>query len=264
MAIIRNEALHKQVATAMRQSIADGEWPPGSQLPTETDLAARYGVSRPTIRLAVAALRTEGLLDVKQGRGTFVRAAALGPTGAIERTITRSGSRYQTPSDDWWTNAEEPTVFRTRTDPITAPLLAMDEGELMISVDRLITDPANSTRALHRLLLPMERIDGTPLADTPDVTPAKAYAILATAGHDLTWREQVTAKVPTPDEREALKLSEAAVLLVVHRTTTDRASGQPLLLETTRLGAETIALTYAIDTQQPTPKPTSRSDTKHR
>ncbi|KJK57711.1 GntR family transcriptional regulator [Saccharothrix sp. ST-888] len=257
MAIIRNEALHKQVATAMRQSIGNGEWPPGSQLPTETDLAQTYGVSRPTIRLAVAALRTEGLLDVKQGRGTFVRTAALGPATAIERTVTQSGSRYETPSDDWWTGVEEPTVFRTHTDAVTAPLLAMDEGELMISVDRLIADPASGTRALHRLLLPMEHIDGTPLADTPDVSPAKAYAILTTAGHDLTWREQVTAKVPTPEERQVLKLSEADLLLVVYRVTMDRANGQPLILETVRLGAETTALAYTIDAQEPTPKRTS-------
>ncbi|MFF2080946.1 GntR family transcriptional regulator [Kitasatospora sp. NPDC058162] len=251
MAIIRNEALHKQVAAAMRQSIATGEWPPGTQLPTETDLAETYGVSRPTVRLAVAALRSEGLLDVKQGRGTFVRAAIHGPSASLDRTIAAQGDIFSTPIDAWFDHAEEPTVYRTRTDAITAPLLEMDQDELMLGCDRLLTDPTGASRALHRLLLPMERIEATPLAQQPAATPAEAYAMLATASHHLTWYERVSARVPQPDEREALQLSEAAVLLIAHRITCDQATGLPLILEETRLGAETTALTYAIDAHKP-------------
>ncbi|MFG3227573.1 GntR family transcriptional regulator [Kitasatospora sp. NPDC048194] len=251
MAIIRNEALHKQVAAAMRQSIATGEWPPGTQLPTETDLAETYGVSRPTVRLAVAALRSEGQLDVKQGRGTFVRAAVHGPSANLDRTIADQGNTFSTPFDAWFDRAEEPTVYRSRTDAITAPLLEMDQDELMLGCDRLLTAPTGDGRALHRLLLPMERIEATPLAQHPAATPTEAYATLTAAGHALTWRERVSARIPQPDEREALQLSEAAVLLVAHRITCDQATDLPLLLEETRLGAETTALTYAIDAHKP-------------
>ncbi|CAM5367717.1 GntR family transcriptional regulator [Kitasatospora aureofaciens] len=251
MAIIRNEALHKQVAAAMRQAIAVGEWPPGTQLPTETELAETYGVSRPTVRLAVAALRSEGQLDVKQGRGTFVRPAVHGPTGTMERTVTLRGSQYETPADEWFGHGEEPTVYRARTDLISAPLLDMDEGEAVFTCDRLITDPTGDGRALHRLVLPMERITGTPLAKEPGVTPAEAYATLGAAGHDVAWRERVSARVPQPDEREALRLSEAAVLLVIHRVTYDRPSGLSLILEETRIGAETTGLTYDIEAIKP-------------
>ncbi|MER6303518.1 GntR family transcriptional regulator [Kitasatospora sp. NPDC001539] len=251
MAIIRNEALHKQVAAAMRQAIAAGEWPPGTQLPTETDLAEKYGVSRPTVRLAVAALRSEGQLDVKQGRGTFVRTTVHGPANSLERTVTNRGGIYETPIDAWFRQAEEPAVYRIRTDAITAPLLEMEHDELMIGCDRLITDPTNDGRALHRLLMPMERIEDTQLAEHPGVTPAEAYATLAAAGHELAWHERVSARVPQPDERETLRLSEAAVLLVVHRITYDQTTGIPLLLEETRLGAETTGLTYNIEAAKP-------------
>ncbi|MER7768226.1 GntR family transcriptional regulator [Kitasatospora sp. NPDC096140] len=251
MAIIRNEALHKQVAAAMRESIAAGEWPPGTQLPTETDLAQKYGVSRPTVRLAVAALRSEGQLDVKQGRGTFVRTAVHGPSSILDRTIATEANGYSTPLDAWFEQSEEPTVYRTRTDAITAPLLEMEQEELMLGCDRLIADPAGEGRALHRLLLPMERIEATQLAQQPAVTPTEAYTTLAAAGHDLVWHDRVSARVPQPDEREALHLSEAAVLLVVHRTTHDQTTSLPLILEETRLGAETAALTYAIEATKP-------------
>ncbi|MGW6917868.1 GntR family transcriptional regulator [Kitasatospora sp. NPDC054939] len=250
MAIIRNEALHKQVAVAMRQAIAAGEWPPGTQLPTETDLAQKYGVSRPTVRLAVAALRGEGLLDVKQGRGTFVRTTVHGPASAMARTVTRRGEAFETPIDAWFGQSEEPTVYRTRTDAITAPLLEMEQDELMLGCDRLISAPSGDGRALHRLLLPVERIEGTSLAQEPRTTPAKAYATLA-VGRELAWRERVSARVPQPDERQALHLSEAAVLLVVHRVTYDQGPGLPLLLEETRLGAETTGLTYDITAGEP-------------
>ncbi|MFD9125857.1 GntR family transcriptional regulator [Kitasatospora sp. NPDC059571] len=255
MAIIRNEALHKQVARAMRQSISSGEWPPGTKVPTETELATLYGVSRPTVRLAVAALRTEGQLDVTQGRGTFVRATAHGPTSTVDQAITQHGSRFETSTDSWFSDSEQPTVYRTRTDTVTGPWLDMETGELLIGCDRLIVAPNDGTRALHRLWLPMERVESTPLAKTPAVTPAKAYAILSTAGHQLTWREQVSARVPQPDERETLGLTEASVLLVVHRVTCDRADGRPLMLEETRLGAETAALAYAIEARREPKRP---------
>ncbi|TQF05413.1 GntR family transcriptional regulator [Kitasatospora acidiphila] len=247
MAVIRNEPLHKQVAAAMRESIAQGQWQPGSQLPTETDLAGTYGVSRPTVRLAVAALRTEGLLDVKQGRGTFVRSAVHGPAATIEQAITRRGTRFETSTDHWWTGKEEATVYRAATDATTAPLLGMDEDEMTIVCDRLIQDPATGTRALHRLILPLERVGETALVRTPAVTPAKAYATLAKAGHDLTWREQISARIPQPDERTSLRLSEAAALLVTHRVTVDRAQGLPLMLERTLLGAESTAVGFTIE-----------------
>ncbi|WP_407660795.1 GntR family transcriptional regulator [Kitasatospora paracochleata] len=50
----------------------------GAKIPTETESAETYGVSRPTVCLSVAALRAEGLLDVTQGRGTGwrIRTAA--------------------------------------------------------------------------------------------------------------------------------------------------------------------------------------------
>lgn len=258
MAVIRNEALHKQVATAMRNSIAHGEWPTGTQLPTETDLATTYGVSRPTVRLAVAALRAEGLIDVTQGRGTFVRTTIHGPAHTVEQTITQRGTRYETPTDDWWTGQEEPTIYRAPTDTTTGPLLGMDEGEMTIVCDRLIQDPTTGTRALHRLVLPMEHIAKTPLVTTPNVTPAKAYAILTTAGHTLTWHQHVSARIPTPDERTTLQLSEAAALLTTHRVTIDRDHDQPLILERLLLGAESAALTFTIDAHQ-TPEPKRRA-----
>ncbi|HZD70325.1 MAG TPA: GntR family transcriptional regulator, partial [Actinomycetes bacterium] len=67
------EAKYQQVADRLRGAIQSGELRPGEALPTERQLAERYGVSRPTIRAAVGLLRTEGLIDSRQGSGAYVR-----------------------------------------------------------------------------------------------------------------------------------------------------------------------------------------------
>jgi DNA-binding transcriptional MocR family regulator len=62
-----------RVAAAVRQRIQAGEWKPGKLIPNEGDLAREMGVSSGTTRKALDALEADGLLERKQGRGTFVR-----------------------------------------------------------------------------------------------------------------------------------------------------------------------------------------------
>ena len=54
--------LYQRIAADLRRAITTGELPPGSQLPTEQELGERYGVSRNTVRLALAQLTNEGVI----------------------------------------------------------------------------------------------------------------------------------------------------------------------------------------------------------
>lgn len=54
------------------EKIARGEWPAGTKLPPETELAAQLGVSRPILREALLRLRIDGIIDSRQGAGTRV------------------------------------------------------------------------------------------------------------------------------------------------------------------------------------------------
>jgi GntR family transcriptional regulator len=63
----------------LRLRITTGEWGVGERLPSETELAAWYGVARMTVRQAVGALAAEGVLIRRQGLGTFTAAAASTP-----------------------------------------------------------------------------------------------------------------------------------------------------------------------------------------
>ncbi|MFJ2745628.1 FadR/GntR family transcriptional regulator [Streptomyces sp. NPDC087440] len=72
----RRSALSDQVITALRNQITSGEWPVGSRIPTEPELVEQLGVARNTVREAVRALAHNGLLDIRQGSGTYVLATS--------------------------------------------------------------------------------------------------------------------------------------------------------------------------------------------
>lgn len=63
--------LRVQLADDLRRRLRDGEWPVGTQLPTEGEIAATYAVSRSTVRAALQNLENQGLTITRHGVGTF-------------------------------------------------------------------------------------------------------------------------------------------------------------------------------------------------
>jgi len=76
LAAARPTGLVDHAIDQLRQSIASGEWPVGTRIPTEPGLAAALGVGRNTVREAVRALAHSGILEVRRGDGTYVRATS--------------------------------------------------------------------------------------------------------------------------------------------------------------------------------------------
>ncbi len=64
--------LYRQIKALITQSLESGEWRPGDVIPSEVDLAGRYGVSQGTVRKAIDELAADNLLIRRQGKGTFV------------------------------------------------------------------------------------------------------------------------------------------------------------------------------------------------
>lgn len=67
------------VVQAIAEKIRTGELRPGDRLPSERDLAAQLGVSRPSVREAIAALQFAGLLETRLGDGTYVTFRLMQP-----------------------------------------------------------------------------------------------------------------------------------------------------------------------------------------
>ncbi|HEY0690672.1 MAG TPA: GntR family transcriptional regulator [Kribbella sp.] len=69
------EPLWEQIRDDLLADLDSGDLPPGSRLPSEQALCEDvYGVSRPTLRRAIAALVEQGRLTVVHGKGTYVAA----------------------------------------------------------------------------------------------------------------------------------------------------------------------------------------------
>ncbi|MEV0648762.1 FadR/GntR family transcriptional regulator [Phytomonospora sp. NPDC050363] len=88
----RRSALVDQVIGQLRAQIAAGEWALGERIPTEPELVAMLGVGRNTVREGVRALAHAGLLEIRQGSGTFVRGASE-LAGAVRRRVADCHSR---------------------------------------------------------------------------------------------------------------------------------------------------------------------------
>jgi DNA-binding FadR family transcriptional regulator len=86
-------ALADQVIAALRAQITSGEWPVGSRIPTEGELVDQLGVARNTVREAVRALAHNGLLDIRQGSGTYV-AATSELAGVMHRRFSGADPRH--------------------------------------------------------------------------------------------------------------------------------------------------------------------------
>ena len=72
---IEPRRLYRQIADQIRGLIKSGEFPAGSRLPPERDLARQLGVSRPSVREALIALEVEGMVEVRIGSGIYVLAS---------------------------------------------------------------------------------------------------------------------------------------------------------------------------------------------
>jgi DNA-binding GntR family transcriptional regulator len=76
LAIIKRETLRTRVRTLLRDHLLEGQLPPASRI-NESEVAARFGVSRTPLREALLGLEKEGLLDHAAGRGFFVRPLSV-------------------------------------------------------------------------------------------------------------------------------------------------------------------------------------------
>ncbi|MEU9337617.1 FadR/GntR family transcriptional regulator [Streptomyces sp. NPDC048290] len=89
----RRSALSEQVIAELRNQITSGEWPVGSRIPTEPELVEQLGVARNTVREAVRALAHNGLLDIRQGSGTYVVATSE-LAGVMHRRFAGADPRH--------------------------------------------------------------------------------------------------------------------------------------------------------------------------
>lgn len=91
MKAVRTRSAYQQSLDWLRGQITHGEWKIDERIPTEPELMTMLGVGRNTVREAIKTLTSSGMLEIRHGSGTFVRARTdlgglLGRRGAVSKT----------------------------------------------------------------------------------------------------------------------------------------------------------------------------------
>lgn len=213
--------LYRQLQAMVRRQIQDGGLPAGASLPNELELAARYGVSRATVRQALADLVAEGLIVRKRGRGSFVSA----------RHIDQVVTQLQGFTEALVTAGLEPQVrvLAVRRVPVRPPVaeqLGVAVGTPVVSFERLVRvagDPLVLDSGWLAPTVPLE-LDAEHLGAQPLYRLAEAAA-----GHPIAGALQVITAV-SASQRQAvlLEVRRGAPLLQVRRRALS-PRGNPML-----------------------------------
>ncbi|MFE2291399.1 GntR family transcriptional regulator [Streptomyces sp. NPDC059452] len=203
--------LYFQLAQQLEAAVEQGLLPPGTLLGNEIELAARLGLSRPTVRQAIQSLVDKGLMVRRRGVGTQVVHSQ------VRRPLELS-SLY----DDLEAAGQRPAtkVLRTAKEPATAEIaaaLGLPEGTEVHLVERL-RYAHDEPMALLRNHLPPD------LLDLPDreLESTGLYRMMRASGITLhSARQSVGARAATVGEARALGEEAGAPLLTMERTTYD-------------------------------------------
>jgi GntR family transcriptional regulator len=218
---VRRPALPQQIAGALREQIMAGASQPGDRLETEPVLARRLGVSRSTLRSAIALLEHEGHIERRHGAGTFVTARPvlrndLGQNFSVTDMISGAGRR--------------PGTAEVQADLMPAP------ADIALQLQVEVGTPLSRLRRV-RTADGRRVVDSTDWARAEDLSPdelkaiarGSIYAALARLG--LGIQHGVARIQPAIAGREVaarLAIASGTLLFALHQV--DYAeSGRPVL-----------------------------------
>ena len=209
----KQERLRRELMQLVEQS-ADG-----ARFPPERDLAARLGGARETLRAAMNALQAEGLLQRRQGSGTYVVAQAWVKPFQLRSFSEDMRERGLQPSS---------RILSTRQVPADAKLahkLRLSPGALLHEVRRLrLAD--RMPMALETAYLPALRLPGF---DPQALAEQSLYELLAVRYgiHMRAAAQQIQATVVTQDEARLLDVAPFSPALLVERAV-QSSTGEPI------------------------------------
>jgi GntR family transcriptional regulator len=240
------EPKYRQIANELRAAIRAGAYAPGDRLPGENDLMARYGIARMTARQALGVLITEGVAEARKGSGVYVRDF----TPIIREALTRlSHERWAGGASIWSADVNgrdldiTTAVTETAAPQRIAPLLELGDGErVCVRSRRFVLD--GKPVLLSTSYLPASLVAGSAITQE-DPGPGGSYARLADLGYaPAHFREDVRARMPQPEESDALDLPSAGTPVVDIVRTAFTDAGRPVEVNEMTLDASAYILRY--------------------
>lgn len=240
--------VYRQIADHLREDILSGVIASGQPIPSEQDLATKYGTARGTVRQAIGVLRNEGLVMSERGRGTFARerppVRRLGHDRFARRHRKAGKAAFLAETE---AAGRVPEVRVLQVDPVeaapeVAKRLGVRVGTKVLVRRRLYLVDAHPVE-MASSYLPWAIVKGTAIVE-PDPGPGGIYARLEDLGYRLKhFSEEVSVRMPTSEEASALRLSSGVPVFSLVRIAYD-SEEKPLEVCDTVMAGDAFVLEY--------------------
>jgi len=208
------QPLYLQIKALLTKSLENHEWAPGSAIPSEIDLASRFGVSQGTVRKAIDALANDNLVVRRQGKGTFVATHTEEKSSMFRFLRIRRDDGV-----DEYPASRLIDVRRGKASADVARLLELKTGEPVFALRRVL-EYAGAPIVLDEITLPAALFRGLTRAKL-DAYRGSMYGFFETQFGVRMLRARERLKAVTADVASAgvLSVRPGDPLLAVERVT---------------------------------------------
>jgi GntR family transcriptional regulator len=222
---------YQRIAATYRNKIMSGELGPEDQLPTEHEIADRFGVVRQTVRTGLGILVAEGLIVARRPHGYFVRQREH----MLYRPQQKSRPRPATPEMDRFsqqivaegrTPSQHIEVSLVQAAADLAQRLQVNPGDLIVARRRVRSINGEPTN-INDSHFPLELVKDSEIM-SPAYLPRGTDQVLADLGYPQDRAiDEIFVRMPTPDEIHRLNLGPGTPV-AVHYDTGYTADGRPV------------------------------------
>jgi len=245
MAIQSPRARYRQVADDLREAIRRGTYGPGALLPSQPELARKYGLNQTSISRAIGLLEADGLVHTEHGRGSYVQdIPTVKRTRRIPSRGRGSGSSF---AEEMRKLGLEPRTDLVQAEAVYPPaaiarrLDMRNDEQALIRKRHMFADERPVQLAAS--YIPLSIAGSVDLA-FPDTGPTGIYERLAERGYRVArFAEEIESRRPSEEEAEFLRISPAQHVLEVTRSTYDRV-GRKLEVTVNVFPSQLWRLTY--------------------
>lgn len=206
--------LYLQIKDLLVKSLASLEWAPGETIPSELELAARFGVSQGTVRKAIDALASDNLVVRRQGKGTFVATHTEEKSSMFRfLRIRRNDGREEYPA------SRLVDVRRRKASAEAGRALALKAGDPVITLRRVL-EYGGEPAVLDEITVPAQLFKGLTRAKVERYR-GPMYGLFETqfGVRIVRAQEKLTAVAAERGRAGLLRVATGTPLLAVERVT---------------------------------------------
>lgn len=214
---------HEQIAAYLRDRILNGDYEPGQKLPSLRRLEAQFNVATNTVRAAIATLTSERLAVSEQGRGVIVRPhRQLTLRPAAYKTPALQGEKYQwlTENEKRGMTAKAKLLDVGEVEPPAAvrEAFSLPKGELAL-LRRQVLSLDGEPSELVEVYIPLALARGTKLMNNHLLRGGSGRVLEDLGYPTVRCEDRVSARLPTPEQYEALQMPTKLPVLRTFRIT---------------------------------------------